>query len=65
MLRPEQGYPLRLVVPGVQGVSSVKWLRRLEVGDEPWNTREESLHYVDLMPDGMHRQYTWIQEARA
>ena len=30
MLRPEQGYPLRLLVPGVQGVSSVKWLRRLE-----------------------------------
>ena len=65
MLRPEQGYPLRLVVPGVQGVSSVKWLRRLKVGDAPWNTREESLHYVDLMPDGSHRQYTWIQEAKS
>jgi sulfane dehydrogenase subunit SoxC len=65
MLRPEQGYPLRLLVPGVQGVSSVKWLRRLEVGDQPWNTREESLHYVDLLPGGMHRQYTWIQEAKS
>ena len=65
MLRPEQGYPLRLVVPGVQGVSSVKWLRRLEVGDAPWNTREESLHYIDLMPGGIHRQYTWIQEAKS
>ncbi len=65
MLRPEQGYPLRLVVPGIQGVSSVKWLRRLEVGDQPWNTREESLHYVDLMPGGIHRQYTWIQEAKS
>jgi sulfane dehydrogenase subunit SoxC len=65
MLRPEQGYPLRLVVPGIQGVSSVKWLRRIEAGDQPWNTREESLHYVDLMPDGIHRQYTWIQEAKS
>ncbi|HVN36055.1 MAG TPA: sulfite dehydrogenase [Casimicrobiaceae bacterium] len=65
MVRPEQGYPLRLVVPGVQGVSSVKWLRRLKVGDAPWNTREESLHYVDLMPGGVHRQYTWIQEAKS
>jgi sulfane dehydrogenase subunit SoxC len=65
MLRPEQGYPLRLLVPGVQGVSSVKWLRRLEVGDQPWNTREEALHYVDLMPGGKHRQYTWIQEAKS
>jgi sulfane dehydrogenase subunit SoxC len=64
-LRPEQGFPLRLLVPGVQGVSSVKWLRRLEVGEKPWNTREESLHYVDLMPGGQHRQYTWIQEAKS
>jgi sulfane dehydrogenase subunit SoxC len=65
MVRPEQGYPLRLLVPGVQGVSSVKWLRRLKVGDAPWNTREESLHYVDLLPGGVHRQYTWIQEAKS
>ncbi|HVF65767.1 MAG TPA: sulfite dehydrogenase [Casimicrobiaceae bacterium] len=65
MLRPEQGYPVRLLVPGVQGVSSVKWLRRLEIGDKPWNTREESLHYTDLMPDGKLRQYTWIQEAKS
>jgi len=65
MLRPEQGYPLRLLVPGVQGVSSVKWLRRIEVGDQPWNTREEALHYIDLMPGGKHRQYTWIHEAKS
>jgi sulfane dehydrogenase subunit SoxC len=64
-LRPEQGYPLRLVVPGFQGVSSVKWLRRLKIGDAPWDTREESLHYVDLLPGGVHRQYTWIQEAKS
>ncbi|HEY8570495.1 sulfite dehydrogenase [Microbulbifer sp.] len=65
MLRPENGYPLRLVVPGVQGVSSVKWLRRLEVGDMPYATKDEAIHYVDLMPDGQHRQYTSIQEAKS
>ncbi len=65
MLRPETGYPLRLVVPGVQGVSWVKWLRRLEVGDAPWYTREEVLHYVDLMPDGRHRQFSSIQECKS
>ncbi len=65
MLRPEQGYPLRLLVPGVQGVSSVKWLRRIEVGDQPWYTREEALHYIDLLPGGVHRQFTWIQEAKS
>jgi len=65
MLRPEQGFPLRLLVPGVQGVSSVKWLRRIEVGDQPWNTREEALHYIDMLPGGVHRQYTRIQEAKS
>ena len=65
MLRPENGYPLRLVVPGVQGVSWVKWLRRIEVGDQPWYTREETLHYIDLMPDGRHRQFTSIQECKS
>ena len=48
MLRPENGYPLRLVVPGVQGVSWVKWLRRIEVGDQPWASKDEAvLHRPD------------------
>lgn len=65
MLRPENGYPLRLVVPGVQGVSWVKWLRRIEVGDKPWASKDEAVHYIDLMPDGQHRQYTSVQEAKS
>ncbi len=50
MLRPEQGYPARLVVPGWQGNMWVKWLRRLKLGDEPWFAREETSKYTDLMP---------------
>lgn len=65
MLRPENGYPLRLVVPGVQGVSWVKWLRRIEVGDQPFGTKDEAVHYVDLMPDGQLRQYSSIQETKS
>jgi sulfane dehydrogenase subunit SoxC len=65
MLRPENGYPLRLVAPGIQGVSWVKWLRRIKVGDAPWAAKDEALHYVDLMPDGMQRQYSSIQECKS
>jgi sulfane dehydrogenase subunit SoxC len=65
MLRPENGYPLRLVVPGVQGVSWVKYLRRVEVGDQPYGTKDETVHYIDLMPDGQHRQYTSTQECKS
>ncbi len=65
MIRPENGYPLRLVVPGVQGVSWVKYLRRVEVGDKPYGTKDEAVHYIDLMPDGIHRQYTSVQEVKS
>ena len=65
MLRPENGYPLRLVVPGVQGVSWIKYLRRIEVGDQPYASKDESLHYVDLMPGGLHRQYSSVQECKS
>ncbi len=65
MLRPENGYPLRLVVPGVQGVSWVKYLRRIEVGDKPYGTKDEVIHYVDLMPGGLHRQYSSTQECKS
>jgi sulfane dehydrogenase subunit SoxC len=65
MLRPENGYPLRLVVPGVQGVSWVKYLRRIEVGDQPYAAKDEAIHYIDLMPSGLHRQYTSTQECKS
>jgi sulfane dehydrogenase subunit SoxC len=65
MLRPENGYPLRLVVPGVQGVSWVKYLRRIEVGDKPYGTKDETIHYVDLMPAGCTASTAARRSARA
>ncbi len=65
MLRAEQGYPIRLLLPGWEGIANVKWLRRLEVGDRPWEMREETATYTDLLPSGKARQYTFIQEAKS
>lgn len=64
-LRPEQGYPLRLVIPGWEGNTCIKWLRRLKLGRAPFMTREETSHYTDLMPDGTSRQFTMIMEAKS
>jgi sulfane dehydrogenase subunit SoxC len=64
-LRPEQGYPLRLILPGFEGNTQIKWLRRLEVGDTPYMTREETSKYTDLMPDGSARQFTFVMEAKS
>ncbi|MGB0683829.1 MAG: sulfite dehydrogenase [Magnetovibrionaceae bacterium] len=65
MLRPEQGYPLRLITPGFEGNMNVKWLRRLEFGDQPWHHREETSKYTDLMPDGRARRFTWFMETKS
>src|SRR5678816_3703467 len=51
-LRPEQGYPLRLLLPGFEGNINVKWLRRLKLGSAPFMTRWETAKYTDLLPDG-------------
>jgi len=65
MLRPEQGYPVRLFTPGWEGNTSVKWLRRLEVGDMPWAQREETSKYTDLLADGKARKHSFVQEVNS
>lgn len=64
-LRPEQGYPLRLVIPGWEGNTCIKWLRRLKLDTAPFMTREETSQYTDLMPDGRARQFTMVMEAKS
>ena len=64
-LRPEQGYPLRLIVPGFEGNMNVKWLRRLKVTEAPVYSREETAKYTDLLPDGKARQFTFYMEAKS
>lgn len=64
-LRTEQGYPLRIVIPGWEGNLWVKWLRRIEVGDQPWLAREETAKYTDLMTDGRSRRYTFFMDAKS
>jgi len=64
-LRPEQGYPLRLVVPGWEVNISVKWLRRLKATEQPYMSRDETSKYTDLMADGTARIFTFTMEAKS
>ena len=64
-IRPEQGYPLRLVTPGWEGNINVKWLRRLEVTNRPLMARDETSKYTDLMADGKARQFSFPMEAKS
>ncbi|WP_363808686.1 sulfite dehydrogenase [Pseudomonas brassicacearum] len=64
-LRPEQGYPLRLFVPGYEGNTHIKWLRRLHVTDSPAYSREETAKYTDLMADGKARKFSFVMECKS
>src|SRR5215470_12733425 len=64
-IRPENGYPLRLIVPGWEGNVSVKWLRRLTATDRPYMTRIESVDHTGLMPDGKARRFMFVMEAKS
>ena len=64
-VRPENGYPLRLIVPGWTGNISVKWLRRIKVVDRPYLTRMDGVGQPTLMPDGKARQLQFIMEAKS
>lgn len=58
-LRPENGYPMRLLLPGWEGNTNVKWLRRLKVTAAPSMTKDETSKYTDSLPDGTAMQFTF------
>jgi sulfane dehydrogenase subunit SoxC len=64
-LRPGQGYPLRLILPGWEGNINVKWLRRIQAGDQPFMTKDETSKYTDLLADGKARIFTWEMDAKS
>jgi sulfane dehydrogenase subunit SoxC len=64
-LRPEQGYPARLLLPGWEGNTNVKWLRRIEVADQPFMTREETSKYTDPLTDDTARIFSFVMDARS
>jgi sulfane dehydrogenase subunit SoxC len=64
-IRPEQGYPVRLFLPGWEGNANVKWLRRIEVTDRPTMTREETSKYTDPLLGGTARQFSFVMDAKS
>lgn len=64
-LRPEQGYPARLLLPGWEGNSQVKWIRRIEVADRPFMTREETSKYTDPLADCTARIFSFVMDAKS
>jgi sulfane dehydrogenase subunit SoxC len=64
-IRPEQGYPVRLFLPGYEGNMNVKWLRRIKVTAEPTMTKDETSKYSDLQPNGRSLLFTFPMEVKS
>jgi sulfane dehydrogenase subunit SoxC len=64
-LRPENGYPVRLLLPGWEGIVNVKWLRQLTLAEEPAMSRDETAQYTDLLPSGKARQFSFPMQAKS
>jgi sulfane dehydrogenase subunit SoxC len=64
-LRPANGYPARLFLPGWEGNASVKWIRRIELSDGPFMTREETSKYTDPLKGERARQFSFVMDARS
>ncbi len=64
-IRPEQGYPARLLLPGWEGAMQIKWLRRMEFADRPFMSREETSHYTDPLPDDTARIFSFEMDAKS
>ena len=64
-LRPANGYPARLLLPGVEGNANVKWIRRLEVADGPGMFRDETSKYTDPLANGTARQFSLVMDAKS
>ncbi|HXT15236.1 MAG TPA: sulfite dehydrogenase [Gemmatimonadaceae bacterium] len=64
-LRPEQGFPIRLLLPGYEGNTNVKWLRRIKLGTEPFMTRWETSKYTDPLPGDKVRQFSFEMDAKS
>jgi sulfane dehydrogenase subunit SoxC len=64
-LRPEQGFPIRLLLPGYEGNTNVKWLSRIKLGTEPFMTRWETSKYTDPLPGGKARIFSLEMDAKS
>jgi sulfane dehydrogenase subunit SoxC len=64
-LRPENGYPVRLFLPGYEGNMSVKWLRRIKVTAVATMTKDETSKYTDLLATGKSLMFTYPMEVKS
>jgi sulfane dehydrogenase subunit SoxC len=64
-LRPSNGYPARLLLPGYEGSACIKWLRRIKLIDQPNMSKDETSKYTDPLANGTARQFSFVMDAKS
>jgi sulfane dehydrogenase subunit SoxC len=64
-LRPAAGYPVRLLLPGWEGNTCIKWIRRLEVIAQPNMSRDETSKYTDPLPNDTARRFSFVMDVKS
>jgi sulfane dehydrogenase subunit SoxC len=64
-VRPSNGYPIRLLLPGFEGNMNVKWLRRIKLTEGPTMTKDETSKYTILLPNGKALQFVFPLEGKS
>lgn len=64
-VRPSNGYPMRLLLPGFEGNINVKWLRRIKLTAGPTMTKDETSKYTITLPSGKSLQFVFPMEAKS
>jgi sulfane dehydrogenase subunit SoxC len=64
-IRPSNGYPVRLLLPGFEGNMNVKWLRRIKLTEGPTMTKDETSKYTILLPSGKALQFVFPLEGKS
>jgi sulfane dehydrogenase subunit SoxC len=64
-VRPDQGYPMRLFLPGYEGNMNVKWLHRMEISDIPSQSKDEQSLYAEYTKDNKLHQFTFHMEVKS
>jgi sulfane dehydrogenase subunit SoxC len=64
-IMPGNGYPMRLVLPGYEGNMNVKFLRRIQLVDQPAMSYYEARNYSPLLPDGKAYKFYFVNEVKS
>ncbi|MEO7713855.1 MAG: sulfite dehydrogenase [Gemmatimonadaceae bacterium] len=64
-IRPANGFPVRLLLPGWEANMCIKWLRRIEAIAQPNMSRDETSKYTDPLPNGTARQFSFVMDVKS